>query len=154
MKSPATKNNITLHSFLFAVAWGIYMFYIMPLADQVTGPCEGTPGHDYKLAIVVLPLYFAFFGYWIFQFLAGPKSTLMKIILTVFLLVILPLISMLALFSFLLNDTVATFIRSHNWFDIFYKYGCYGDIDVQDLCLTVITSLCVWLAVFCIRYFR
>jgi hypothetical protein len=69
-------------AFLFALAWGLYIFYLMPFADQVTGPCEGTPGHDYSGAIIVLPLYFVWFGYWIFHLVRNLKSRLMKVVIS------------------------------------------------------------------------
>lgn len=141
-----------LTAFLFALFWGLYLFYVMPFADQVTGPCEGTPGHDYKGAIIVLPLYFVLFGYLLFYIARAWKSTLVKIGLAVLILVVLPLMFSLAILSFFLNDGVITFIREHNGFDAFYKYGCYGDIDVQDRCLTMITALLLGLSVFGIRY--
>lgn len=141
-----------LTAFSFALAWGLYLFYVMPLADQVTGPCEGTPGHDYKGAIIVLPLYFALFGYLLFYIVRDWKSTFIKIGIAVLILVALPLMFSLALFSFFLNDAVITFIREHNGFNAFYKYGCYGDIDVQDIWLTMITALLLGLSIFCIRY--
>lgn len=154
MKISDNKSNIALRSFLFALAWGLYVFYVMPLTDEITGPCEGTPGHDYKGAIIVLPIYFAVFGYWLFQLLRNQKSKLLKIMIATLILVALPLIFTLGLFSFFLNDAVITFIREHNGFDTFYKYGCYGDVDMQDLCLITITALGLWLSVFCIRYFK
>lgn len=141
-------------AFLFALAWGLYLFYVMPFADQVTGPCEGTPGHDYSGAIIVLPLYFALFGYWLFYIAQEQKSTLIKIGITVLILVVLPLIFTIASLSFFLNDAMITFIQKHNGFDIFYKYGCYGDIDVQNICLTTLTALFIWFSVFCTRYLR
>lgn len=149
-----TKSNIALYSFLFALAWGIYLFYIMPLADQVTGACEGTPGHDYKGAIIVLPLYFALFGYWIFYLVRNLKSKLMKLMISILILLLLPLMVTFMLLSFFLNEAVISFIRQQHAFDLFYKYGCYGDIDVRNSCLAVLTALCIWIFVFCTRYFR
>jgi hypothetical protein len=82
------------------------------------------------------------------------KSRLIKIGVTALILVLLRMVFTIALLSFFLTDAVISFIREHNSFYIFYKYGCYGDIDVRDRCLIVITAVCLGLAVFCIRSFK
>lgn len=144
--------NLLFHSVLFALAWGIYVVYVMPLADQVTGPCEGTPGHDYKGAIVVLPIYFVLFGFWVFYLIRGLKSRLTKVLISTMILVVLPMVFAVAIISFFLNEKVITFIRERNAFDLFYEYGCYGDVDVQNILIGILTALCLALTLSCIRY--
>lgn len=136
--------KIALQSFLFAAAWSLYMLHVMPFADQIAGPCEGTPGHDYSKAFVILPLYLVLFGCWIF-YLSRPllSDTKTKLGLSVLLLIVLPLLFAIGIGSLFFNESVIAFIRKHGAFDLFYNYGCYGDIDVKDLTIYLITAFCV-----------
>ena len=143
-----TTTKIALQSFLFAVAWCLYMIYVMPFADQIAGPCEGTPGHDYSMAFVILPLYLLVFGGWIFYLTRTVAATKTKLGLSILALFVFPLIFAIGIGSFFFNEGVIAFIREQGAFDLFYNYGCYGDTDVRNLPVCLITAICVGVPLF------
>nr|WP_199158587.1 hypothetical protein [Pedobacter sp. ASV2] len=148
-----TTKNIGLQTLIFSICWYIYVLFAMPFADQEIGICEGTPGHDYSLAIIILPLYFALFGFWIFRLFKNTKKTSVKLIISILILIPLPLIFSVITIRTFYSNTIKDFIIKENAFDFFYKYGCYGDADLKYPVIMAISAILLWLSFFFLMTF-
>lgn len=142
-----------MHTLIFSVCWCIYVLFAMPYADKVIGICEGTPGHDYSKVIIVLPLYFALFGFSIFRLFKNIQRPSIKLLISSLILIILPLGFSLVMIRSFYTGAVKSLIKKQNAFNIFYEYGCYGDADLKYSVLIIISTILLWISLFFLMVF-
>jgi hypothetical protein len=138
--SKASKNNLLLHSLLFAIVWAVYMSVLMPLANKVTGPCDGTPGHDYTGAFIVLPLYFVLFAGWIYCIGREIMKKVGLWLLIVLMVFVIPLGLVILVGGVFYMDSVISLIKDSEWFSYVYEYGCFSELEVRELPILIGTS--------------
>ncbi len=146
--SGASRKNLLLHSLLYAVIWAVYMAVIMPLADKVTGPCEGTPGHDYTGAFIVLPLYFVLFAGWIYYISRKMIKMVYIWLLILMILFVIPVGIAIIVAGIFYMDSMISFMQDSEWFSYFYEYGCYADLEVRELPILTGTSIGLGLSLY------
>ncbi len=141
------RPNPVLNSHLFAISWAIYILFLMPYADQVTDECSATPGHNFTNAIFIVPIYFALFGYWIFQIFMHLAKHL-RLLISCLLLLLLPILLALIMNSIALSSGTIDLINEINLFKMLYKYGCYQELEVNSSALISVIALVIGLILY------
>lgn len=131
---------LLVQSLLFSLSWFFYATFISPYAFITIDECSATPGTDSSMAFIILPVYFLLFDGMIFYIVNDLKTILIKIILAVCFVTVLPLL--FGLIAYFILDTTFVQEQMHRlgfWFSC-YKFDCYGDLEVKDLPVNLITA--------------
>ncbi|WP_447642804.1 MULTISPECIES: hypothetical protein [Chitinophagaceae] len=141
MKIKSNSLHPLLQSLVFVSVWLLYQLYVSPYAFVTIDECSATPGADSSRAIIILPVYFLLFGGMIFYIFRNFKTLISKILTAICFVVIIPLL--FAVIALFILDTGPAKKMAHHlniWFDVYYS-GCYGDIEVKDFPVVLITAI-------------
>lgn len=134
-----------LYALLYSTGWFLYSYYITPFASRSIDPCSGTPGLDNTLAIIILPVYIALFGFMTYRLSRCYLPTLFSLLAAVFIVLVLPLLLMFALILFFDKDDIRAWITGKDLFSVCYTYGCYQDIEMNANLLLLLTTLLLYI---------
>ncbi|WDF67248.1 hypothetical protein PQ465_13140 [Sphingobacterium oryzagri] len=140
-----------LWSLAFAVCWFLYMIFILPGALTITDPCSATPGINYTWLWLVLALYLAIFGMWIYRSLRKEVNIRKIAFAIVLLLFLLPLAIAMLTASILYEYEHFFSNLSEPISDFLYQQGCYQALEVRENALFILTASVIWPAYYLVK---
>ncbi len=137
--------NKFLSLFIYSILWFLFLEFVFENSYEVIDPCASTPSTEFSNIIFIVPVILALLFFYLYYGVANELSKSKKIIFSIVVLFVLPLIFAWVNYHLLEIDFIKNLIKGIALDDKAYKVGCYNDIVINSSALYLLNSIMVFI---------
>jgi hypothetical protein len=137
--------NKWISLFIYSVVWFLFLEFVFENSYEVIDPCASTPSTEFSNMIFIVPVVLALLFFYLYYGVAGELPKGKKIVFSIVVLFVLPLIFAWVNYNLLEIDFIKNLIKGIALDNKVYKVGCYNDVVVNSSALYILHSIMVFI---------